>query len=212
VANERMAMDHRGEHRHSMADHLGRGLAGCAEPLLADGRVTVPVGGGEVDHGYTGGMDTTPKRPWYGLHWVTWIVVVVVAGGLVNSEFEKHFGIGTYSAGYTDLTYFGWPRAHLEFVESGRFVGPGTKLPSSFKYHWRWPVLALNVLACVVIVGSTMWVAESWIRSSNRLQFKLQALLLFTGVVRCSAWLASVVHVTIMYEALHPRLNFSFNC
>jgi len=135
-------------------------------------------------------MDSTPKRPWYRLHWVTWIVVVVVAGGLVNSEFEKHFGIGTYSAGYTDLTYFGWPRAHLELVESGSFVGPGTKLPSSFKYHWRWPVLGMNVLVCIVIVGSTMWVAESWIRSSNRLQFKLQALLLFTSVVGVVLWLS----------------------
>ena len=51
LGNERMTLDHRGEHDVPLAHQLGRGPAGGAEPLLADGRVGVPVGGGEVDHG-----------------------------------------------------------------------------------------------------------------------------------------------------------------
>ena len=136
-------------------------------------------------------MDSALKRPWYRLHWVTWVVMLVVTGALVYSELDEHFGIGTRSAGYTDWSYFGWPRAHLELVESGSFVGAGTQLPSSFEYHWRWSVLGINLLVCIGIMGSTTYAAESCLRSPNRLQFNLRALLALTGVVAVMLWLAA---------------------
>ena len=134
-------------------------------------------------------MDSAVKRPWYRLHWVTWVVTLAVVAALFQCEFEEHFGIGAHTSGYTEWSYFGWPHAHLELAESGSFVGAGTKLPRSFEYRWRWSVLAFNLLVCCAIVGSTIGVAESWLRSPNRRQFNLRALLAFTGVVATMLWL-----------------------
>jgi hypothetical protein len=123
------------------------------------------------------------SAPWYRLHWVTWVVMAVMIAVLAALQLERHFGIGAQSAGYTHWWYLGWPWAHLELVESGVVAGPGTHLPRLFEYRWRWSVLGFNLLACLVIWGSTTYVVESWLRSANRLQFNLRALLVSTGVV-----------------------------
>ena len=135
-------------------------------------------------------MDPAPKRPWYRLRWVTWVVALLVAGAVVISECEEHLGVSTCGSGaYTSSSYFGWPQAHVEVVERGSIVGLGMQVPRSFEYSWRWSYLGFNVLICVVIVVSAIWVLESRLRSPNRLQFHLRALLAFTGVVAVLVWL-----------------------
>jgi hypothetical protein len=142
------------------------------------------------DNRHTWVMNSASKRPWYPLHWVTWVVAVLVAGGVVVSEYEEHLGVSACGSGaYSSSSYFGWPQAHVEVVERGSIVGLGMQVPRSFDYTWRWAYLGFNVLICVVIVVSTTWVLESRLRSPNRLQFQLRSLLAFTGVVAVLLWL-----------------------
>lgn len=121
-------------------------------------------------------MDSAVKRPWSRLHWVTWIVVALVIASLLYCECEERPGIIKRDS---EWSYFGWPRAHLQLVESWDFYTGR----SSFQYNWRWTVFGSNLAICILIVGSTTYVSEVWLRSPNRLQFNLRVLLVFVGVV-----------------------------
>jgi hypothetical protein len=139
----------------------------------------------------------TSKRPWYGLHALTWFVTVLLLGSLGYRELEARPGIGIRPGiewlrgrapgdDYTDWYYFGWPGAHLEKVESGSYEQVGGKLiifPQSYDYHWRWKSLAANLFCCLVILSATCVCCESWLRGRNRQQISLRVLVVFLVVV-----------------------------
>ena len=114
-------------------------------------------------------MDSAPKRPWYRLHWVTWVVMGVVLSAAIREQC-------TYQIAF-DL--YGWPLIdRLELGHSER--------------RWEISALVFNVAFCSVLVVSSGCGAELWLRRQNPLQIDLRSGFVITGVLACVCWLVEL--------------------
>lgn len=144
-------------------------------------------------------MDPIVKRPWYRLHWVTWTVVAVVLGALINRQMAVQTGGWASPLSYAEWTHFGWPFIHLDLMETAQAL-PGSVQPylkygqADFKYDWRPLALATNVFTLLLFLGSTAFVVESFLRNYRRLQFSVRNVIVITGVV-------GVILALLGYEA-----------
>lgn len=133
-------------------------------------------------------MDSVFKRPWYRLHWVTWMVIAVSLWALINRQLAVQSGGWASPFIYTKWTHFGWPFIHLDLMESGP-ASPGSVQPNikydqpDFKYDWRPPALAINVFTVLLFLGSTAFVVEAFLRNYRKLQFSVGNLMVITGVL-----------------------------
>ena len=126
-------------------------------------------------------MDSTPKRPWYRLHWLTWLVlglVLLVLAPRQRAEFHSYLLAGT---GYLwKASYCGWPLVDLNIKET---VALGGTARPKVEYHWRGVPLAVNLLICSALAISTVFVTERLVRARPRMQFSIRSLLILISVV-----------------------------
>lgn len=132
-------------------------------------------------------MDSLPKRPWYRLHWVTWIGMGFVLSSAVFRQFEERFVVESLgSLTITERFNFGWPLAYVEMEKFGPIVvtptGPSPN-PAFIKYEWFGWHLLLNCAICALLTGSTAYVSDAWLRSPKRSQFGVRHLMIVTFVV-----------------------------
>jgi hypothetical protein len=135
-------------------------------------------------------MDSAAKRPWYRLHWLTWVVMALVISAIGNRQMEARWSRYPSSYGYIKDIRIGWPTIHLTSTERGSmFPEPGDK--PSFTYHWHYSRLVFNLVLCLILTAATGHVLELWLRSPNRMQVTLGSLLGFMSVLAVLAGLAS---------------------
>ena len=80
---------------------------------------------------------------------------------------------------YWGWSYFGWPFANLDqsvFLQMG--IGP-----PSFDFDWHPWRIAGNITFGVLLVGSTAFVCETWLRRPQRMQFRLRNLFILPVLV-----------------------------
>jgi hypothetical protein len=130
-------------------------------------------------------MDSAVKRPWYRLHWVTWVVTCGLLLALINRQMDVNSG-GWEN---TKWTHFGWPVIHLDVIEympASHLGAPPVSLVGVqriIKYHWRWFALTINVVTFLLFLGSTAFAVETFFRNYRRLQFSVGNLIVITGVL-----------------------------
>ena len=144
-------------------------------------------------------MDSVPKRPWYRLHWLTWLVLVLLVVGLDDWEREERLIATSGFANFT-LTGFGWP------IEHGRLFGKHVAFPklerSAAECSWDMLALATNSIVCVLLVLSTAVIVERCLRSPNRLQLSLRSLMAITaitGIMLCIAVQSETLEAAILW-------------
>ena len=127
------------------------------------------------------------KRPWYRLHWVTWVVLLIVGWAIgwcqVDDTRQTQFNRSGFVSAY--FASHGWPFKAL--VERYSLWGIRTfdvELVNSV-------ALALDVALSFILLGSTALVSERWIRGPKRLQLQLKTLLSVTAVVALSVLLVT---------------------
>jgi hypothetical protein len=137
-------------------------------------------------------LDSSSSRPWYRLHWLTWLVVAVVVGASGNKERQSPY-IPVYVTN-GKRTWHGWPKICLE-MERGipAFMPAGS--PPNVSYHWVYPALVINVLVWLALTGSTAFIVERWLRNAKRFQLSLGTTL---------AWL-------VVFGIVMTMLNGTFN-
>lgn len=112
------------------------------------------------------------QRRWIGVHWLTWLAAVAVAGPLLHYSLFTHTGY-TYAAsekaaGLLTMEAYGWPFEYLgEFGHS-----PEDRLRAAtdgFPVRCFHPLpLVADILASFAIIGSVGFVVERWIRRVER--------------------------------------------
>lgn len=133
-------------------------------------------------------MDSASKRPWYRLHWLTWVIAVTVLAVFVSRQLEKELVLGIGNLGmYSQRSSVGWPFQHAEVVDSGAMTmtGPGPIVPrtASTTYEWFvWPLVA-NCSFSFLFVASTTLVCECWLRRERRLQINLRQSLVALAIL-----------------------------
>ena len=129
-------------------------------------------------------MNSQRTRPWYRLHWVTWLIVGIVGGALVYSQFQGQTDGFESSFSWELSTGYGWPVKQLTVTEFGSYELPLLGPPNpSFTYQWNWVAIVVAAAVSLVLLCSTAWVLECWLRSPNRLQFSLRSLLIVSTVI-----------------------------
>jgi hypothetical protein len=131
--------------------------------------------------------ESTIERPWYRLHWGTWLAGFVVAGALAYCQTLYVPGDAPMVyGGYVDVTVHGWPLLCVERTESGHWIyqpklhrGP----PTDIQYAWSGKPLALNALAWVALLLGTLIAVETWLRRPRFFQVGLSELLVATAVI-----------------------------
>ncbi len=109
-------------------------------------------------------MDSAPKRPWYRLHWVTWVVMAVVVWSFTGRQVQRDFGGGTQDFVATvNWWYLGWPVWHLEEKETDVGIVFGMP-PRGSEFKWRPVGILLNVASGLLLLTATVFVVESWLR------------------------------------------------
>jgi len=174
-------------------------------------------------------MDKSPiesHRSWWKLHKDTWIIVCCVLGALIlenmvgREYFPKSLGSGnnlrnrTDSAPTPDFLQHGWPMdyAHREkyvevLRESQDFPRYENSSPLPFgsakviSFH---PIyLVLNILLLLLILVSTAFTTESYLRHQPRWRFSIQTLMVFTVFF-------SLLMMNINYDLIRWRGNESW--
>jgi hypothetical protein len=129
-------------------------------------------------------MAAVASRPWYRLHWVAWLILVVVGGALIYAQFQGKTDGYESSFGYEISTDYGWPVAQFTVQTFGLYDLPllGTPGPN-YAREWHWLALLVNAAVALAFLGSTAFVLEKWLRSPKRLQFSLRSLLFVSAVI-----------------------------
>jgi len=118
-------------------------------------------------------------RSWYRLHWLTWVMVLLVGGSLMFENLAIQVGydgpqpscvVGT--AVPTEHEY-GWPLIHR--VEKLLYFGDMDKI--------HWPLLFTNVIVALVLLLSTASTAECYFRRHPKWQFTIQGIMLLSVFV-----------------------------
>ena len=122
------------------------------------------------------------SRAWYKPYLSTLIAVAVVCAALSSAQFETYgFGRGNFWR-FTTSHYHGWPfTCHCHFVTESTTVSPQSKQyvnSTSHEHHWDAAKLIQNIMAWLLLIGSTAFVAEHIRRNCRqRWQFGLRTLL-----------------------------------
>ncbi len=134
-------------------------------------------------------MDSAPKRPWYRLHWVTWVVVIILVWTLFSRGSEAGFRGIDSSFYYRKENAYGWPAKHLTVVEWGTFLRPNN--PPTVEHKWHVRELVFNAGFGFMLVLASVFAFELWMRTRKRTQLTLGSMLGLTAVAACLAGLAS---------------------
>jgi hypothetical protein len=122
-------------------------------------------------------MDRTPQPPWYRLHFVTWLAILVVGGGLGWGNFKNVRKQFTYQRS----SHLGWPLvAGVVIDKSNRKTRPVGTVRG---YRWRKFGSIFDVTVAVLILGSTGFAVERRFRAEMRWQIRVTTLLSATAVV-----------------------------
>ena len=123
-------------------------------------------------------MDSAVKRPWYRLHWVTWVAILLIISALVYREqVAQRFEGGWASTDDATLDFdelrFGWPYAYLVHYDFGS---------GSIVSDWHWWWFGTNVICCLVLTLSAATVVETRMRGSRPWQFNIRQLLVAIAI------------------------------
>lgn len=145
------------------------------------------------------------------LHLATWGSLCVVIAGLYWCERLPRSGQpnpDSVSIDHSELWSFGWPLITYAEEWDWRTNGLSIMRPvSSRLYPDSWVV---NAIVCVAIVLATGIVVERWLRSPNRLAFRLSTLLKATALIACLITYASAeddLAFRVVYY-MNSRLNY----
>ncbi len=127
-------------------------------------------------------METAPKRPWYRLHWLTWLVIVVVTFEMVDVQRDEHLGDSAITG--QKLYYCGWPLIHC-LIETSEWYGAGSRYSRTEISEWRDWELLVNCVVSVLLIASTLFVCEMWTRNERHGQFGLRHLFSIVAIL-CS--------------------------
>lgn len=141
------------------------------------------------------------ERPWYRLHWVTWVAVVICGCFFLYVQFVIEWTFVDFQSDVEGI------REAVENVQRpvwwrssrGWPIRNGPENHPWSLYHWLYPNhwYALNYLAFLLVTVSTAFVVEQLIRAlGKRLQYRISTLFSITAVV------AAVVAVS-----KHPGIN-----
>jgi hypothetical protein len=120
-------------------------------------------------------------RPWYRFHWLTYFIIGLQAIVLVDCQRERYANGETVGDDeYRFCSHTGWPLAHRMIIDSAPVSKPWGQ--SMREHHWMPLPLAINCLVASLLVASTIFVLELWLRSARRAQIALGSLLITTGV------------------------------
>lgn len=124
--------------------------------------------------------DAPKKRPWYRLHWLTWVLLLVVGWSLVAENLAKQIWLPPFGqllpAGIV-LSSQGWPfyfgGGTYDSYDNSRLIAIDDFL------H-----LTLNILIALSILASTAFTSESYFRRQSKWhQFSIQSVLAFTTFI-----------------------------
>lgn len=142
-------------------------------------------------------------RPWRKLHWLTWVLVLLVGGSLVVENlagqivaWQKGFRVNFGKGG--SICSHGWPfrfekRRRAFTVTRGvlsssrwlfgldRWLFGLDKLRGVQRFHFL-PFIT-NILIALLILASTAFTTESYLRSQTKWQFSIQGIMAFTAFV-----------------------------
>jgi hypothetical protein len=129
-------------------------------------------------------MAIARRTPSYRLNWVTWLIASIVLLAFVSRQLEKEPGFAMANLGHlSESSTFGWPLVHLDYAESRPLVLSAEDSLTRYYREWHpWQLLA-NCLVALLLVVSTVFVCEGWVRANRRLQFSLRHALVMTAIV-----------------------------
>src|SRR5215510_3481430 len=114
-------------------------------------------------------MNAAAKRPWYRLHWVTWLILLLVGSALVYAEIHGVTDGWEASFGYNIDTTYGWPAVQFTFREFGSYDLPQLGTPGpDYVYDWHWVAVVVDGAVCLAFLASPAFLLESWLRSPRR--------------------------------------------
>jgi len=133
------------------------------------------------------------SRPWYRLHWITWVLLLLVGGSFfVENLVGRTFWTGDpYIANYD----FGWPnnfmRRFAVDVDAKRTADINNTVSNRLPFYsiaavsdeFKWVPLTLNALIALAIILATIFTTESYLRRQPRWQYDIQSIMLFTVFV-----------------------------
>jgi hypothetical protein len=122
-------------------------------------------------------MPSSSSRPWYRLHWLTWLFVLAVIGSIAHQQSFGELGDGNRSGLVVDSeTEFGWPMKHMtEHHKSSA----GNMLSSLDirEYELLFLPLAFNTACWLVLLVATVFVVERRSRSGRPFRVSLASIL-----------------------------------
>jgi len=124
------------------------------------------------------------SRPWYRLHWLTWVVLFLVGGSLVveNLVGQDVDPILPNSL-FNGIKYsHGWPIRFVKRDVGGDFSGRWP-IDKAEVLEFRYLPLMMDILIALVILLATSVTTESYLRRQPRWQFSIQSIMLFTVFV-----------------------------
>jgi len=176
-------------------------------------------------------MDDAPEsRSWYRLHWLTWVILLVVGGSFVVENLagiEKPpdlyifefiadpYGYPTYDEAYS--VQHGWPMVCI--LRDRFFMNQAGGVSSSS----RWPFddakmisfiflyLGFNILIALTILASTAFTTESYFhRQSKWHQFSIQSVILLTIFVALLLTIAKYDLIRWRGDSIWEYITFFF--
>ena len=156
-------------------------------------------------------------RSWWKLHWLTWVLVLLVGGSLVVENLvgqivagQKGFRVKFGKGG--SICSHGWPfrfekRRRAFTVTRGvlsssrwlfgldRWLFGLDKLRGVQRFHFL-PFIT-NILIALLILASTAFTTETYLRLKPRWQISIQSILLFTTFI--ALLLANAKHNLILW-------------
>jgi len=175
--------------------------------------------------------ESLKTRPWYRLHWLTWVVLFCVGGSVVvenlvgeGEPWNSAWGYAYYNRYWTNEEAYsvrhGWPitcflRDRVTIDEAG-FAGLATSS--------RWPFdnaevipfhpirLGFNILTALLILFATIFTTESYLRRQSKWQFTIQGIILLTVFVALLLTNAKYNLVRWRGDATWEYIPFFFIC
>ncbi len=140
--------------------------------------------------------ESSQSRPWYRLHWGTWLGGLVVGSALVATQLTAQaVFVWTIVIGF-----LGWPLPYLS--------GGGS--PTDYTIHVTGLIVDLVVL--LVILVSTLFTLERWLRMPNRLQIRISTMLTLTAVMAGVLGLTSIPGLFWMAWYIRLPLLLGIGC
>lgn len=119
------------------------------------------------------------ERPWYRLHWLTWVAVLAVGTALVLAQFEdRGEAFGFEESGYDQiLSCHGWPRAFYTRISFGQLGY------NEVRFEWSFHNACQSGAMCLTLILSTLFVAQAFSLKKRFTLLTLLTLPLIVGLV-----------------------------